>query len=196
MTQQLVAIDEEPIIAEAVKQFAIFREHMSPEKSEDSRKWLDRNLREFLRRGLIETLKVIEAADQGDVIAHEALVCVFAEMLTPPAQLKAYVERTALHGPPTRKAGAYTPYDNWLRDISFAVLVYWIHNGFGLHPTRNRESRRAQRPSACSIAATALRRSGIDISESRVQNIWSGLAGAVISFAAAQHAGFPSIIPR
>jgi hypothetical protein len=191
MTTSLPTINEEQAIDAASEQFTIFGERMSTEASLE---WLETTLRDFLRRGLIETLKVIEAADQGDEIAHRALVCVFAEMQAPPAQLKAYVERAALQGPKTRKPGQHGPYDNWRRDIGIAVLVYWVRQQFGLSPTRNRESRRARRPSASSVVAAAMRRNGIEISESRVQNIWSRLTGAVIDFAATRQT-FPSIMP-
>jgi hypothetical protein len=100
--------------------------------------------------------------------------------------------RARARGPLKRKRGQHAWWENWRRDIGIACVVYLAHIQLGLNPTRNRESRRARRPSACSIVAEALRRTGTDISESRVQNIWAGLSGEIIAFAAARGT-FPSI---
>lgn len=192
MTQVPTTVDDERMITVATEGYAVIRERMA---ADYSREWLETNLKDFLRRGLIETLKVIEAADQGDEIAHRALVCVHAEMQTPPAQLKAYVERAAIHGPKNRKAGR-RPYDNWRRDIGLAVLIYWVANQFGLNPTRQLESRHAHPPSGASVVAAASHRKGFNISEKRLNNLWSkGLGGAVVNFAATRHMSFPSIMP-
>jgi len=102
-----------------------------------SREWLEATLRDFLRNGLIETLKVIEAADAGDEIADAALRRVYAEMSDVgevPATLKAYGIKSVLRGPVVRSAGRNT-YDNWQRDIGIACLVYLAKERLGLRPT-------------------------------------------------------------
>jgi hypothetical protein len=162
-----------------------------------SREWLEATLRDFLRNGLIETLKVIEAADAGDEIADAALRRVYAEMSDVgevPATLKAYGIKSVLRGPVVRSAGRNT-YDNWQRDIGIACLVYLAKERLGLRPTRNREQRRRRQPSACSIVATALGRRHINVGEKRVENIWSGLQGRVAAFAIGLKVESPSIPP-
>jgi hypothetical protein len=191
-TLPATTVDVEQMITAATEGYVVIRERMG---ADYSREWLETTLKEFLRKGLIETLKVIEAADNGDEIAHRALVSVFAEMQTPTAQLKAYVERTALRGPPTRKPGRYGPYDNWRRDLGLVVLVYWVAAQFDLNPTRQLESRHTRPHSGASVTVTALRRKGFNISEKRLNNLWSDLGGAVVSFATTQQTPFPSIMP-
>jgi hypothetical protein len=157
--------------------------------AEASREWLGSTLRDFLRRGLIETLKVIEAADAGDEIADAALRRVCAEMLDRgemlPAALRTYCEKALLRGPiNTRTAGRNMWFDNWRRDIGIAVLVYLTKERFGLRPTRNRTSKR--KPSACSVVSAALGQVRINTAEKRVENIWAGLAGQVTTFVISQ----------
>jgi hypothetical protein len=142
MTQLPATADVERMIAAAAEGYAVIRERMTTDYSLE---WLETALKDSLRKGLIEQLKVIDAADRGDEIAHRALVCVFAEMQTPPAQLKAYVERAALYGK-GRKAGR-NPYSNWRRDIGLVVLIYCVAKQFDLNPTRQLESRHPLPPS-------------------------------------------------
>ena len=74
-----------------------------------SREWLEAMLCHYLRQGLIETLRIVEAADAGDVIADAALRRVFAEMtdagIDPPATLKAYGIKAILRGPVQSSTG-------------------------------------------------------------------------------------------
>jgi hypothetical protein len=162
-----------------------------------SREWLESTLRDFLRQGLIETLKVIEAAEAGDEIAHAALCRVCAEMLDrgemPPAALRAYGERALVRGPVTRSSGR-SEHDNWRRDIGIACLVYLAKERFGLSYTRNREQRRRRQPSACSIVALALGRRRINVTEKRVENICARVRGQVAAFVIGLES--PSTPPR
>jgi hypothetical protein len=103
----------------------------------------------------------------------------------------AYEARRRLRGPVTRSAGR-NEHDNWRRNIGIACLVYTTMARFGLRPSRNREQRRRGQPSACSIVAAALGRQ-FNITEKRVENIWFGLAGQVIAWAAQKES--PSILP-
>ena len=152
-----------------------------------SREWLEATLREYLRQGLIETLRVVEAANAGDEIADAALRRVYAEMveigIEPPATLKAYGIKAILRGPVTRPRGRNMWFDNWRRDIGIVVLVYLAMKQFGLRRTRNREQRRRNEPSASSIVALALGRARINIAEKRVESLWGGLGEQVAAFA-------------
>jgi len=187
MTQLPATADMERMITAAAEGYAVIRKGMTADYSLE---WLETALKDVLRKGLIEQLKVIDAADRGDEIAHRALVCVFAEMPTPPAQLKAYVERAALYGK-GRKAGR-NPYSNWRRDIGLVVLIYCVAKQFDLNPTRQLESRHPLPPSGASVVRAMLYREGAGISEKRLNNLWSkGLGAAVVGYMATRP--FPSI---
>lgn len=107
------------------------KEHMSPE-------YLEAKLCDGLRRGAIDTLQVVEAANGGDHFADRALRRLYFDMEdrgeATPATLKAYGLMAALRGPVKRKAGGYTKYDKLGRDIGIAVLVYLTHRRFHLLP--------------------------------------------------------------
>jgi hypothetical protein len=174
--------------AEATKVVYEMLELVQQKLTESPRAWLETTLRDYLQRGLIETLRVVEAANDGDEIADAALRRVFAEMLDrgeePPATLKAYGIRGAVRGPVTRKRGNAW-YDNWRRDIGIAVLVFLTMQHFGLRPTRNREQRRRRQPSASSVVHAALGRGQINVAEKTVENIWARLQGHIGAFIAA-----------
>lgn len=199
MTLQLPATLDEAEMIDAVSQgVARVKEHMSPE-------YLEAKLCDGLRRGTIETLQVVEAANGGDHFADAALRRVYFEMEdrgeATPATLKAYGLKAALRGPVKRKAGGYTKYDKLGRDIGIAVLVYLTHRRFHLLPTRDRELSRRQRelqldrnPSACGIVHAALARQGIHISESRIENIWAKMQGHIAIYLFGDPRTSPSII--
>ena len=195
MTDLPALVDETAIVAAVTGWVGIVEQKMT---AAASREWLEATLRDFLRQGLIETLRVVEAAEAGDEIAHAALCRVCAEMLDqgemPPAALRAYGEKALLRGLVTRSAGR-SGHDNWQRDIGIACLVYLAKESFGLSPTRNREQRRRRQPSACSVVALALGRRHINVAEKRVENIWSGLRGQVAAFAIGLKVESPSIPP-
>ena len=185
------AADEAAMVAEVTNWIGVVEDKM---RAGASRGWLEPMLCDFLRRGLIETLRVIEAADAGDEIADAALRRVYAEMSDVgdvPATLKAYGIKAVLRGPVTRSAGRSTWYDNWRRDIGIAVLVYLAKERFGLSPTRNREQRRKQQPSGSSVVALALGKRHINVADKTVENIWGGLRGAVTAFALSSLAPAP-----
>jgi hypothetical protein len=194
MTNLPATLDEEEAIAAVAGWVDVVREKMS---AEASRECLEGLACEYLRHGWSETIKVIDAAKDGDEIAHAALVRVFAEMLDrgemPPAALRAYGELAAVRGPVKRSAGRNSWADNWRRDAGIAVLAYFAKEKFKLRPTRNRESKKRNRkPSACSVVAAALGRARIiTITERRVENIWAGLAGQVAAFVVAQKMSTP-----
>jgi hypothetical protein len=189
-------VDEETAIARATKWHQTIRDKMT---AQASREWLETTARDFLLSNLIDRMKVIAAADAGDEVADAALAYAFHSMMDrgekPPACMVAYEARARMRGPIKRKAGRHTWYENWRRDIGIACFVYAVSTRLGLNPTRNRESRRARRPSAASVVAEAMSRNGVDISESRVNTIWSGLAGSIFAWAIA-HRTFSSILPN
>jgi hypothetical protein len=167
-----------------------------------SREWLVTTLGDYLRRGLIETLKVVEEAEKkGDELSDFVLRLTFSQMSDAgewqnmPVQLKAYGERAALRPPVKRKPGRATWYDNWLRNIGIATMVHMACEQFGLEPTRSQESRRARRPSGCSVIKAALERKGIHLAEGTVQNIWEGVTGDLVRQAATSPA-FTAILAK
>jgi hypothetical protein len=188
-------LDEDQAINFVGQQVSVIEKRMT---AEYSREWLEAMLRWQLQQGLIETLQVIQWADDGDELADSALRRVYAEMRDrgeePPATLKAYGIKAVLRGPVTRRAGRNMWFDNWRRDIGISLLVYLTSQRFGLRPTRNREQRRRQQPSACSIVSTALGRGHFNIAEKRVENIWGRLRGHVAAFLAQQKES-PLILP-
>jgi hypothetical protein len=166
-------VDEERMIGVFVKYVDRIRDKLV----EPPREWLEAQLRDHLRRGLIETQQVVEDAEAGDEIAHAALTRVYHEMLDagemPGATLRAYKARADLRPAPRRAAGAYAWHDNWRRDWGFMALICLACEAFNFNPTRNRESRRARRPCGASVVAAALQRRSIDVSEARLTNLWS-----------------------
>ncbi len=181
MTQLPATFIEEEAIATASQWVDTVREKLS---AEASREWLESNLHEFLKQGLIPTMQVIDSARAGDPIAHAALWRVATEMLDrgemPGAALRTYYAEATRPGPPHGKYWA----DDWRRNAGIAVLVFMTKEHFGLRPTRNRASKR--KPSACSVVAAALGRAGINVAEKRIENIWAGLAGKIVTFAASR----------
>ncbi len=176
-------INENEMIEFASQKLAVVQQQMS---ASYSRKWLEAMACDCLQEGLIETLKLIEAADDGDEIADAALRRVYAEMSDrgeePPATLKAYGIRAVLHGPVRRGRGAHTWFDHWRRDIGIAVLVFLVSEHFGLSSTRNREQRRAGQLSGSSVVSAAFGRRRTNISEKTIENIWGRLRRPVIAF--------------
>lgn len=146
-------------------------------RSELTRQYLDATLRDHLQRGLVEILQAVAWADGGCPIADAALRRVFAETLErneePSATLKAYGVKAALRGPVTRGRGHYW-FDDWGRNIGFALLVRATSLKFNLPMTRNREQRRRRQPSAPTIVAAALGRYKFNTREKTVENIANG----------------------
>jgi|SoiMethySBSTD1v2_1073268.scaffolds.fasta_scaffold1049621_1 hypothetical protein len=144
---------------------------------------LRNHLRRMLREGVIETLKVVTAAEQGHQDADLALRELGAEMLDrgemPNATLRSYLVK-ALVTAPVRYPPGRNIADTWVRDIGIAVMVamvmaHWPH----LKATRNRA---AKRPSASTIVALALSKRGFSLTEWQVERIHGNhnrLAGRV-----------------
>jgi hypothetical protein len=154
-----------------------------------SREWLETRLRQGLRDGVLSlTIKAVEAADRGDEIADAALRDVGSELQTllvqkgdladGHLQVVAYYQRAGRRPPHKRRRGRPW-YDNWIRDLEICFLIALACAQFNLPPTRNRASRRDDsNPSGTSVIVAALKRNGINIDESSVQqHIWLGLPG-------------------
>jgi hypothetical protein len=144
--------------------------------------FLEAILRESLLRDLIDRIKVIEAADNDDVIADAALGYVFHSMMDrgeqPPASITAYEARRRMRGPITRGRGSHTWYENYRRDAGVACLMYWARERFGLGYTRNPAT---SAPCAASVVAEALTQMAIEISEERARKIWGQQGAALVA---------------
>jgi hypothetical protein len=154
---------------------------------EYSRERLEKHLLDGLREGrLTLTLKAIEAAEAGDEIADAALWAVFQELVADVfperkpghLQIRAYGQRTRRM--PLRKPQRWA--DDWVRNINIVLFIVLACCEFGVAPTRNRDSRRADRdPSGCSLVTTALARNGIHLDEQSIQrHLWFGLPGELV----------------
>jgi hypothetical protein len=154
-----------------------------------TREWLMRTLIDLVTRDAIDIDLVITAAKAGDEIADAALLRVFRDTLDrgemPPARLRVYGMDATKRGPVRRRRGR-SAFDNLRRDIATSVLVFLTHARFGFQIMREQEKKpgRDQGPTACAVVAAALRRAGVAVSEKRVMNIWSGLAGQFAVYAA------------
>ena len=153
--------------------------------------WFVHNLVGLIRRGDFKTMTgVIEAAEQGaDPVAHAALDLAFHEMLDagqmPTVALRDYHRRVS--SPPKR--GRFS-YEDYRRNVGFMALVRLTCQAFSLPPTRNREQRRSQRPCGCSVIAEGLQRGGIDVSESRLTNLWGQQGKIAMLFVDAWQAAY------
>jgi hypothetical protein len=165
-----------------------------------SREWLEAELRRALREGdLTIAEKAVAAADKGDEIADAALRDVGAELQMPLLQRRdlacghlqviAYVQRV-LRNPSHQRGPGRGWADDWSRNLTVAVLIAVTCTEFAVAPTRNRESRRADRePSGCSLVRAALARHKIRLSEATLQrHIWLGGPGALVRQALARAA--------
>jgi hypothetical protein len=155
-------------------------------RAESSRKFIRSKLKQLIRSGTIDCVKVIEWASAGIVDADEALREVAAEMLDHgepiPATIRAYVAGALLkdRGPHGKNAGrAEVACDLWLRDQVIAVMVAVAIEEWSPHlrATRNRASHRA---SASSVVAAALLLRGVVIGERRVEAVYKSLSGLLV----------------
>jgi hypothetical protein len=158
-------------------------------KKEYSWEFLETELRKGLREGrLTLTDHAVQAANAGDEIADMALRTVYAEMaggVLPergPGHLQvwAYGQRAVLCAP--HKQRGHSWHDDWIRNIQICQLIDFACREFGVRPTRNRASRRANRaPSGISLVVAALDHNGIHLTEANVQeNFWGGLPGELV----------------
>lgn len=172
--------------ARAVSQIAAWAEPMRRDFDQAfSREWIEETLRDALRRGLVDIIGVIEAAEKNDdELADNALRAVAGELMERregrpgEGQILAYLQRHASSPPLRRKRGRAWP-SNWRRDFLICAMIEIASRELGLTPTRNRESRRSDRyPSGCSLVVKAWASKGIFLDEKHVQeNIWGGLVG-------------------
>jgi hypothetical protein len=191
----MVVFDERRAINRLIIKVASIRHRLDEQYS---REWLETTLQQCLREGELPiTSMAVEAADKGDEIADAALRKIGAELqvllvqgrdLAPGhLQVIAYFQRAALRAPHKRKRGR-TWYDDWYRNHAICVLIIAACLEFDVQPTRNRESRRADRqPSGISLVTAALARNRINLDESTIQRkIWFSLPGALMRKAMAE----------
>jgi hypothetical protein len=194
----LAAADKQRAINRVAIWVSLIHHRLSSE--EHSREWLGTALRRGLREGqLTLSIKAVEAADHyRDYIADAALREVGAELqallvqgreLAPGhLQVISYLQRAAQRAPHKRKPGRYTWHDTWDRNIGICILILLACKEFGVPPTRNRESRRADRnPSGTSLVTKGLARNKIHLDEGTIQrHIWHGVWGELVRLAAAE----------
>jgi hypothetical protein len=141
-----------------------------------SAKFLEMMLFVQLYEGLLPEDLAIKWANDGFVIASDALLKLYADMVKhgeqPSAALAAFVVEALDHGRITRGSGHYW-YDDRLRNLGIATLVRFACTEFHLKPDRGKEQKKP-RPSASLIVSMALKRHdiGMDMDEVRVARIW------------------------
>lgn len=154
----------------------------------------ERTVQDVLREGagLKFAIRAVEAADKGDWLCDKALREVGAVFLDAMMQkqdlplggmqIVAYLQRVVGREPHRRKPGGHDEFAYWFRNVAICILIQLACKWFGVPPTRNRESRRADRhPSGVSLTAAALARHGVHISEAGIQNhIWQGVSGTLV----------------
>jgi hypothetical protein len=147
---------EAEMIDEVAKMVGVVRNKMTVAAS---REWLEAGLYALLQQGLAGKLRVVEAADAGDDLAHGVLMKVDAELSElgqESATLKAYRIKVQTVGRPKRGRGhPISWHNNWRRDIGIACLVSLASIRFGVTPTSNREQRRAHQITGSSLVAAA-----------------------------------------
>jgi hypothetical protein len=196
LSYPLAPADEPRAINRTAIAVSMVRDTLSREYS---REWLQTTLRRYLwEGGLTITIKAVEAADAGDELADAALRQVGAELqaallqgrpLAPGhPQIIAYLQRAAQRAPHKRKRGRSVWYDDWVRNLSICFLVLLTCAEYGVHPTRNRQSRRSgQRPSGISIVTAGMALNQIHLEERTFQQkIWFGLPGVLARLLAAE----------
>jgi hypothetical protein len=184
----MLAIDEQ----RALNHMSGWVARAFPRMKENSRDWLETELRKGLREGRLSlTIKAVEAADKGDELADAALRAVGAELQIPllqrrylaPGHLQviAYFQRVGQRAPHKRPRGRRW-YDDWGRNIDICVLIHVACLEFGVRPTRNRAARRANSdPSGTSLVVDGLARNGFHLDEGNVQeHVWFGLPGELV----------------
>ena len=99
-----------------------------------------------------------------------------------PVALAAYVQEILGPRPPLpRHRHGKSKATNLMADISICILVTLLIEEFDLKPTRRPSARPAQ-PSACAIAAQALRDAGVrNFAERSVEKIWQNHAPAILN---------------
>jgi len=144
--------------------------------SEEGRLRLRASILEKLQAGTISRMRVIAAADTGDLDAIEVLRTLEIEYMgrwgksdPPPPDLIAYFQRAALRKRPAATAGRNTG-NIWRRDMGIAIIVQMTMGKWHLQRTRNRISKRGG-PSACYLVSLALGRRGVNVTERGLEKI-------------------------
>ena len=135
---------------------------------------LRNHLRKMLREGVIETLKVVTAAEQGHQDADLALRELGAEMLDcggmPNATLRSYLVKALVTAPVTYPQGRNLA-DTWVRDIGIAIMVSMALMQWPSYLKKATRNPATKRPSASTIVALGLRKRGHILTEWQVGRI-------------------------
>jgi hypothetical protein len=170
MRQLPVTVDENVMVETVAHWFDLTAELLS---TENSRRYMQAQLKRLIRQGTIEAARVIAWANDGWADADIALRQVCSEMLDegerPPATIAGYAA-VALNRPAVARRKGGDAVDNWLRDQCITVLASMAVERWYPHLplTRNRASKK---PSACSVVSQALGKRRINIAERRVEKI-------------------------
>jgi hypothetical protein len=126
------------------------------------RDWLVTRLQELIQCNRISCEELIDSADAGDLLAHQALMAEYDRWMDshtmPPVMLVDYARRSRRHGGATRKRGSHTEWDNVIRDVGITQMAIKIRHEFGIDLTRSEATDR-NRPCAAGVLAEALKRS-------------------------------------
>jgi len=174
MTQLPTTVDENVMVETVAHWFDLAVELLS---TENSRRYMQAQLKRLIRQGTIEAARVIAWANDGWADADIALRHLCGEMIDRgeelPKTLGGY-SVTALNRAPVARRKGGDAVDNWLRDQCITVLVsVAVERWYPLPPTRNRASKK---PSACSVVSRALGKRRISIGERRVETIFKEYA--------------------
>ena len=171
MTQLPTTVDENVMVETVAHWFDLAAELLS---TENSRRYMQAQLKRLIRQGTIEAARVIAWANDGWADADIALRQLCSEMIDRgeelPKTLGGY-SVMALNRPPVARRKGGDAVDNCLRDQCIAVLVsVAVERWYPLPLTRNRASKN---PSICSVVSQALlkRKPKISIGERRVEKI-------------------------
>ena len=174
MRQLPVTVDENVMVETVAHWFDLAAELLS---TENSRRYMQAQLKRLIRQGTIEAARVIAWANDGWADADIALRQLCSEMIDRgeelPKTLGGYSVMALNRSPVARRKGG-DAVDNWLRDQCIAVVVsVAVERWYPLPLTRNRASKK---PSACSVVSQALIKRRINIGERRVEKIFKEYA--------------------
>jgi hypothetical protein len=140
------------------------------------RDFLIDKLRELIRGGVVDCDRVIDSADGGDLLAHQALMAEFDAVMQshelPTVALIEYARSHRGEDEVRRPRGSHTKWDSFNRDIFIIGLAFLISDRFGIPLTRSEAS---DEPCAAGVLAKALKRQrrqmGVRLEKKSLANI-------------------------
>jgi hypothetical protein len=146
---------------------------------------LDMVCEQLVRGDFDRQHEIIKAAEDGDRLAHDALMRAYENQrnqhIEPTKLVEVYYLTHAKSGPPKRQRGrpatiGGTAIVNLRRDIGVCLMVALCYPATGRKPTRNEATEGA---SGASIVSAILRRKRVKISEDRINHIYGRWGAAV-----------------